>query len=142
MAQNNDLITLADLQALGLATDDETVAATASKWITFVSNQLLLIAANNGVNLKQKIKMDEKLGGYFAESVKMVVCNAVLRANATNIEAPDATQYSQAATPYSESFSWNPATREAYFKHKELELLGLENISGKSQLTVLRGVRG
>ena len=142
MAQNNDLITLADLQALGLDTDDATVAAKASKWITFVSNQLLLIAANNGVNLKQKIKMDEQVGGYFAESVKMVVCNAVLRANATNIEAPDATQYSQAATPYSESFSWNPATREAYFKHKELELLGLENISGKSQLTVLRGVRG
>ena len=142
MAQNNDLITLADLQALGLDTDDETVAATASKWITFVSNQLLLIAANNGVNLTQNVKLDEQVGGYFAESVKMVVCNAVLRANATNIEAPDATQYSQAATPYSESFSWNPATREAYFKHKELELLGLENISGKSQLTVLRGVRG
>lgn len=142
MANNNDLITLDDLNVLGLGTDDETVAAKASKWITFVSNQLLLIAANNGINLKQKIKLDEQVGGYFAESVKMVVCNAVLRANATNIEAPDATQYSQAATPYSESFSWNPASHEAYFKHKELELLGLENISGKSQLTVLRGVRG
>lgn len=142
MATTNDLITLDDLKALGLTTDDETVAAKASKWITFVSNQLLLIGANNGINLKQKIKMDELQGGYFAESVKMVVCNAVLRANATNIEAPDATQYSQAATPYSESFSWNPASREAYFKHKELELLGLENISGKSQITALRGVRG
>lgn len=142
MATTNDLITLDDLKALGLNTDDETVAAKASKWITFVSNQLLLIAANNGINLKQKVKMDELQGGYFAESVKMVVCNAVLRANATNIEAPDATRYSQAATPYSESFSWNPASREAYFKHKELELLGLENISGKSQITALRGVRG
>lgn len=142
MANNNDLIKLEDLSALGLDVTDGTVAAKASKWITFVSNQLLLIAANNDINLKQKIAIDQQVGGYFAESVKMVVCNAVLRANATNVEAPDATQYSQAATPYSESFSWNPATKEAYFKHKELELLGLENISGKAQLTVLRGVRG
>lgn len=142
MATPNDLITLEDLTALGLDLSTEGAEATASAWITYVSNYLRLIARNNGVNLDAKMTADKATGGTYTSVVKMVVANAVMRANATNPEMPDITQFSQSATPYSESFSINSTIKDAYFKNKELELLGFDSISGKSQITILRGVRG
>lgn len=142
MATSNDLITLDDLETLGLDLDTEQAQTAASAWITYVSNYLRLIARNNGVNLDAKIAADRASGGPFQSVVKMAVANAVMRANATNPEMPDVTQFSQSASPYSESFSVNSQIKDAYFKNKELELLGFDSIGGKSQITILRGVRG
>lgn len=142
MATANDLITLDDLETLGLDLTTEQAQATAAAWITYVSNYLRLIARNNGVNLDAKITSDRVSGGAFTSVVKMVVANAVMRANATNPEMPDVTQFSQSASPYSESFSINSSVKDAYFKHKELELLGFSSISGNPEIAVMRGVRG
>lgn len=139
----NDLITIEDLEALGLDLTLKSDQEKAQAWITYVSNYLILVARNNGVNLRLKILQDDQLGGTYSSVVKMVVCNAVLRANATNVEIPDATQYAQTATPYSESISYgSAATKEAFFKQKELQLLGFNDVGGKPQFSVLRGVRG
>ena len=75
-------------------------------------------------------------------NIKMVVLNAVQRAMSTPTEVPaDASQWSQSATPYSESMSFSGAesTSTIYFKKRELDLLG---IGGKSKkISILKGVR-
>lgn len=142
MATPNDLIELDDLEDLGLDVSTEQARTTASAWITYVSNYLRLIARNNGINLDAKLLADRASGGAYTSVVKMVVANAVMRANATDPQMPDVTQFSQSASPYSESFSINSAIKDAYFKNKELELLGFSSISGNPQITVMRGVRG
>lgn len=143
VAEPTDLITLEDLEDLGVDTTGD-AGTKAGKWITFVSNYLRLIARNNHVDLDQKLKEDQVGGdGVFTSVVKMVVSNAVMRASAKPVEAPDATMWSQSATPYSEMVNYGSnATQEAYFKHKELELLGFASLSGKSRIGVIRGLRG
>ena len=138
----NDLITLADLEALGVDVTGD-AGTKAQAWITYVSNYLRLIAQNNNINLDEKLEDDKNNSqGVYTSVVKMVVANAVMRANAKNVDFPDATMYSQSATPYSEMVNYGTnATQEAYFKQKELDLLGFRNISGKRQISVLRGVR-
>lgn len=138
----NDLITIDDLRAMGVeivTADDE---ARAAKWITYASNYLRVIATNNGYNLGEKLKIDDAAGGQYRSVVEMVVSNAALRGYSRNLQVPDATQWSQAATPYSESYSLPAGASEAYFKQKELKLLGFDTVSGKGQMSVLRGVRG
>ena len=72
----------------------------------------------------------------------MVVANATMRANAVNVEMPDVARYSQTASPYSESISYaTPMSSDAFFKQKELKLLGFKNIDGSLGVGVLRGVR-
>lgn len=141
-ATNNDLITLNDLAALGVDVTGD-AGTKAQAWITYVSNYLRLIAQNNNINLDEKLEDDKTNGqGVYTSTVKMVVANAVMRANAKPVEFPDATMYSQSASPYSEMVNYGSgATQEAFFKQRELDLLGFQNISGKSQITLLRGVR-
>ena len=117
MSQDTDLITIEDLQALGVDLSDEASITKAQKWITYVSNYLRLIARNNGVNLDEKLKQDAVGGdGTFSSVVQMVVSNAVMRANAKSVEVPDAVMYSQSATPYSETVNYGAnATQDAYF---------------------------
>lgn len=143
MAQKTDLITLSDLAALGVDVTSEADATKASKWITYVSDFLRLIALNNGVNLDEKLEDDRtNSDGVYGGVVKMVVSNAVMRAIARNVDVPDAVMYSQSATPYSETVNYGAiASQDAYFKHKELELLGFASLSGKRKIGVLRGVR-
>lgn len=138
----NDLITLADLADLGVDVTGD-AGTKAQAWITYVSNYLRLIAQNNGINLDEKLEDDKNNSqGVYTSVVKMVVANAVMRANAKNVDFPDATMYSQSATPYSEMVNYGTnATQEAYFKQKELNLLGFRNVSGRRQVSVLRGVR-
>ena len=142
MANPNDLITIDDLRDLGveITTDDD--SAKAAKLITFVSNYLRVIATNNGYNLDEKLKIDDAAGGQYRSVVEMVVSNAVIRGFAKNVVAPDATQWSQSATPYSESFSMPAGGSEAYFKSKELKLLGFMDVSGRGQMSIMRGARG
>jgi hypothetical protein len=73
----------------------------------------------------------------------MVVLSAVQRSIASPIDMmPDATQWSQSATPYSESMSFiGNSSSTLYFKDKELKLLGLGSVSGNLSISVLRGVR-
>lgn len=141
-ANKTDLITLADLEALGVDVEDD-AGTKAQAWITYVSNYLRLVAQNNNINLDEKLEDDKNNGqGVYTSTVKMVVANAVMRANAKNVEYPDATMYSQSASPYSEMVNYGTnATQEAYFKQKELALLGFRNISGRRQINILRGVR-
>lgn len=144
MSQDTDLITIEDLQALGVDLSDEASITKAQKWITYVSNYLRLIARNNGVNLDEKLKQDAVGGdGTFSSVVQMVVSNAVMRANAKSVEVPDAVMYSQSATPYSETVNYGAnATQDAYFKQKELNLLGFASLSGQRSIGLIRGIRG
>lgn len=105
------------------------------------SNYLRQIALNNGKNLDKMISADET--GILTNNVKVIVVNAVHRVlQAPSDMAPDATNWSQSATPYSESMSFAAGTvGNIYFKSKELDLLGLGSVSGKSQISILRGVR-
>lgn len=106
------------------------------------SNYLRQIAINNQSNLDQRIQDD--VTGVLAENVKMVVVNAVQRVMSTPKDMPsDATQWTQSASPYSESmgFSAGAVNNNLFFKARDLQLLGLGTISGRSQISLLRGVR-
>ena len=101
--------------------------------------QLRLIAKNNNIDLDEIIEKDTN--EVFADSVGFVVLSAVKRAMLTPADAPPATQWSQSASPYSESMTFTNPASDLYFKKSELQMLGLSKISGKSQIGVLRGVR-
>lgn len=143
MAQNNDFITLGDLEDLGLDLSTEEAQTKAQAWISYASSFLRQIARNNGVDIDLKIALDQSSGGFYLNTVKMVVSKSVLRANSVNVEIPDATRYAQTATPYSESISYgNASPGEVFFKQKELQLLGFKSVDGKPTFSALRGVRG
>lgn len=116
--------------------------ARADALLAQASNYLRQIALNNQINLDQKITDDST--GVFGENVKMVVLSAVQRVMSMPSDMPsDATQYTQSATPYSESigFSGGATSNSLFFKARELQLLGLYSVSGKSQISILRGAR-
>lgn len=105
------------------------------------SNYLRQIALNNQVSLDDRIEADTS--GVLLENVKMIVMTAVERVMSAPIDMPaEATQWTQSATPYSESVGFNGGvtTDSLFFKKRELELLGLNSVSGKSQISILRGV--
>lgn len=106
------------------------------------SNYLRQIAINNNKNLDDLIAEDST--GIYAANVKMVVTNAVQREMTTPTDmAPDATNWTQSATPYSQSMSFgNGNAGTIYFKLKELELLGLGSVSGNKPVSLIRGARG
>ena len=105
------------------------------------SNYLRQIAYNNGKDLDDNINGDPS--GVYEANVKMVVMSAVQRSLASPVDMmPDASQWSQSATPYSESMSFSGnVSSTLYFKEKELKLLGLGSVSGNLGISVLRGVR-
>ena len=92
------------------------------------SNYLRQIAINNGKDLDDNINGDPT--GVYGANVKMVVTSAVQRSLASPVDMmPDASQWSQSATPYSESMSFSGnVSSTLYFKEKELKLLGLGSI--------------
>lgn len=132
--------TVSDLEASwkDLTADEE---ARAEVMLLQASNYLRQIAFNNGKDLDDNIDGDPT--GVYGANVKMVVLAAAQRALAAPIDiVPDATQWSQTATPYSESMSFGSnISGSLYFKDKELKLLGLGSISGKMNVSVMRGVR-
>lgn len=105
------------------------------------SNYLRQIAFNNGKDLDDMIKADPT--GVYGANVRLVVVSAVQREMASPVDMmPDASQWSQSASPYSESMSFSGnVTSTIYFKDKELKLLGLGSVSGKVSTSVMRGVR-
>lgn len=105
------------------------------------SNYLRQIAYNNGKDLDDNIDGDPT--GVYGANVKMVVMSAVQRSIASPIDMmPDASQWSQSASPYSESMSFSGnVSSTLYFKDKELKLLGLGSVSGNLDVSIMRGVR-
>lgn len=137
---NNSLATVAELEAAWkpLTVDEQ---ARAEVLLLQASNYLRQIAANNNKDLDDNINADPT--GVYGANVKMVVLSAVQRSIASPIDMmPDATQWCQSATPYSESMSFiGNSSSTLYFKDKELKLLGLGSVSGNLSISVLRGVR-
>lgn len=105
------------------------------------SNYLRQIAYNNGQDIDDNILADQT--GVYGANVRMVVVAATQRAMAAPTDmVPDVTQWSQSATPYSESMSFGSnISASIYFKDKELKLLGLGSVSGKVGVSVMRGAR-
>ena len=105
------------------------------------SNYLRQIAYNNGKDIDDNIIADPT--GVYEANVKTVVMSAVQRSLASPTDMmPEASQWSQSASPYSESMSFSGnVSSTLYFKDKELKLLGLGSISGSSKTGILRGVR-
>lgn len=136
----NSYATVADLVASwkALSLDEE---ARAEVLLLQASNYLRLIAMNNEKDLDDMVEGDPT--GVYGANVKMVVMAATQRALAAPSDmVPDATQWSQSATPYSESMSFGSGVSASlYFKDKELKLLGLGNISGSKNIGLMRGIR-
>lgn len=132
--------TVADLEAAWkpLTADEE---ARAEVLLLQASNYLRQIAMNNGRDVDDNIIADPT--GVYGANVKMVVTSAVQRSIASPVDmVPDASQWSQSASPYSESMSFmGNVSSTLYFKDKELKLLGLGSVSGNLGISVLRGVR-
>lgn len=132
--------TVADLEAAWkpLTADEE---ARAEVLLLQASNYLRQIAINNGRDIDDNIIADPT--GVYGANVKMVVTSAVQRSIASPVDmVPDASQWSQSASPYSESMSFmGNVSSTLYFKDKELKLLGLGSVSGNLGISVLRGVR-
>lgn len=112
----------------------------ASALLAQASNNLRLVSKNNGVDIDQKILDDAS--GLYAEAVKGVIAEVVKRAMVKPIDAPPADQWSQAASPYSESMTFTNPSSDLFFKRSELDMLGFGGISGRSQFGVLKGVTG
>ena len=132
--------TVADLEASWrILSGDESVRA--QSLLLQASNYLRQIAYNNGKDLDDNINADPT--GVYGANVKMVVTSAVQRSLASPVDMmPEASQWSQSATPYSESMSFSGnVSSTLYFKDKELKLLGLGSVSGRVGISVWRGVR-
>ena len=100
------------------------------------------IAANNGVDLDANVENDPT--GVYERNIAIVIMDAVQRELGTPTDiVPDATNFTQSATPYSEQMSFARGFNgNLYFKQRELKVLGLSSVSGNSQISILRGARG
>lgn len=121
-----------------LTSDEE---ARAEILLLQISNYLRQIAYNNGQDIDENIEADPT--GVYKSNVKMVITAATQRMIAAPASIiPDATQWSQSATPYTESVSFGTGgSGSVYFQNKELKLLGLTSVSGRPNVSILRGVR-
>lgn len=136
----NSFATVSELEASWkLLTIEE--QARAEVLLLQASNYLRQIAVNNGKDLDDNVEGDPT--GVYGANVKMVVMSAVQRSIASPIDMmPDASQWSQSASPYSESMSFSGnVSATLYFKDKELKLLGLGSVSGNLGVSIMRGVR-
>lgn len=138
MDSNTSFVTITEFETAwqDLPESDEDRA---SALLLMASNYLRQIANNNRVDLDMRFQADD----VYASMVKMVVISATQRAMAKPVDvAPDASSWSQSATPYSESMSFaQNDSGNIYFKTKELQLLGFGSVSGNRQIAILRGVR-
>jgi hypothetical protein len=133
-----DFATIEDLEKFWRTlTQDENSRAQAL--IEMASNYLRQIAKNNKTDLDQII-IDED-DDIFKGSLKMIVLSAVKRAMLTPADAPPADEWSQSASPYSESMKFTNPSTDLYFKNNELKLIGLSSVTGRSKFGILRGVR-
>ncbi len=140
MAELTPYASIEDLEKFWKPISDEGERTRATDLLKYSSNYLRQVALNNSTNLDTKISEDDS--GIYAESVKLVVLESVKRAMLTPSDAPPANQWSQSASPYSESMTFTNPGGDLFIKKNELLLLGLGGVSGKSQFGLLRAVRG
>lgn len=135
------LAQVSDLEASWKPLDIRSDQTRAEVLLLQASNYLRQIAFNNGKDLDDMIKADPT--GVYGANVRLVLVSAVQREMTSPVDMmPDASQWSQSASPYSESMSFSGnVTSTIYFKDKELKLLGLGSVSGKVSTSVMRGVR-
>lgn len=135
-----DFATTQDLESFWRVLTDKEEKTRANALIKHASAYLRQVAKNNQIDLAEKIDLDTD--NIYGDSVKLVILAAVKRAMLTPQEAPPADQWSQSASPYSETMTFTNPSNDLYFKAAELQLIGLSSISGRSKLGFIRGVRG
>lgn len=122
--------TLDDLQKFWRPLTTQAEQDRATYLLSLASNQLRQIAINNGKNLDDMISS----GAVMADSVKLVVMEAVKRAMLTPVDAPPVNSMSQSQTagPYAESstYTYTNPSGDLWFKKSELSSIG---ISGGKQ---------
>lgn len=122
--------TLDDLQKFWRPLTTQAEQDRATYLLALASNQLRQIAINNGKNLDDMISS----GAVMADSVKLVVMEAVKRAMLTPVDAPPVNSMSQSQTagPYAESstYTYTNPSGDLWFKKSELSSIG---ISGGKQ---------
>lgn len=122
--------TLDDLQKFWRPLTTQPEQDRATYLLSLASNQLRQIAINNGKNLDDMISS----GAVMADSVKLVVMEAVKRAMLTPVDAPPVNSMSQSQTagPYAESstYTYTNPSGDLWFKKSELSSIG---ISGGKQ---------
>lgn len=132
--------TLDELQSFWKPLDAQSDKDRAEVLLDSASNYLRQVSLNNGSNLDTRITDD--VSGVLEGSVKLVTMSSVKRAMTTPVDAPPADQWSQSASPYSETIKFTDPSTDLFFKKNELQLIGVGSISGKSRVGLLRGVRG
>lgn len=134
-----NLATIADFEPFWRTLTDNDERNRATTLLDLASSYLRQIAKNNDVDIDEKIADDETCT--YKDSVKLVVMSAVKRAMLTPQDAPPADQWSQSASPYSETMTFTNPSSDIFFKTAELQLLGLGSVSGRGKIGILRGVR-
>lgn len=133
-----DFATVEDLQKYWRSlTDEEEIRA--ETLINMASSNLRLVAKNNKVDIDALV--DDPEDDLYKQSVKAAILSSVKRAMTMPANAPPAEEWSQGASPYSETIKFSNPSTDLYFKTNELRILGLSSVTGKSQFGVLRGVR-
>lgn len=135
------LATVEELEKVWRTLDDDEKTR-AEALIQQASDLLRLIARNNRVNLDERMSEEKDPDGIYTAAVKATVLASVQRLMAAPIDTTtEMTQYTQSASPYSESMSFaSGTTNNLYFKKKELALLGMASESGAPAIGVVRGV--
>lgn len=131
--------TLEELEAFWKPLDIPEERARAGVLLDAASNYLRQIAINNGSSLDTRIDEDET--GVLKASVATVTMSSVKRAMTTPVDAPPADQWSQSASPYSETIKFSNPSSDIFFKNNELQLIGVGSLAGRSRIGLLRGVR-
>ena len=139
MDSTTSFATLAELEAAWEPLTSEDDENRANTLLLQASNYLRQVANNNRIDLDMRFQTDS----VYASMVKMVVINATQRSMTRPTDvAPDASSWSQSATPYSEQISFAASDNSnIYFKNKELQLLGLGSVAGNRSIAILRGAR-
>lgn len=132
-----DFATIDELAAFWRPMTDEDEETRATSLLHMASNYLRQIAKNNNVDIDAKVDEDD----VYKDTVKLAVLESVKRAMTTPTDAPAADQWSQSANPYSETIRFTNPSSNLFFKNNELQLLGFPSLSGKSKISILRGVR-
>lgn len=134
----DSLATIEDFEPFWRTLDTNAERGRALSLLSLASSYLRQIAKNNGADIDEKITAE---GNTYEDSVKLVVMSAVKRAMLTPQDAPPADQWSQSASPYSETMTFTNPSSDVFFKTAELQLLGLGSVSGRGKIGILRGVR-
>lgn len=107
----------------------------ATTLLTLASNRLRIIGERVGVDVDARHDESEA----YASVLQWVVMEATKRAMLTPTDAPPANSIQQAAGPYSENIVFTNPAGDLWFKHSELQDLGLYGNQSLSSLSTVPG---